>query len=296
MKIVVTGSLGHIGKPLTTGLVQKGHTVTVVSSNAEKRNEIEALGAGAAIGSLEDVDFLARVFAGSDAVYSMIPPNNYFDHDLDLNGYYERLANNYMYAVRKSGVQRLVHLSSIGAHLQSGNGILSSTYTAEQILGELTGVVVTFMRPTSFYYNLLAYIQGIKTEGVIRANYGTESIIPWVSPVDIAAAAAEELARPKGAGVRYVASEELTGNATARILGSAIGKPDLEWKLISNEEALKGLTDLGMNPAIASGLVEMYEALQTGLLAEDYHRNKPEELGNVKLADYATEFARIYNK
>ena len=37
MKIVVTGSLGHIGKPLTEELVQKGHSVTVISSKAEKQ-------------------------------------------------------------------------------------------------------------------------------------------------------------------------------------------------------------------------------------------------------------------
>ena len=37
MKISLTGSLGHIGKPLTTGLVQNGHAVTVIISNAERQ-------------------------------------------------------------------------------------------------------------------------------------------------------------------------------------------------------------------------------------------------------------------
>lgn len=58
MKVIVTGSLGNIGKPLTTQLVQKGHTVTVISSKSEKQKDIEANGARAAIGSLSDVDFL----------------------------------------------------------------------------------------------------------------------------------------------------------------------------------------------------------------------------------------------
>ncbi len=48
MKVVVTGSLGNISKPLTTELVQKGHTVTVISSNEERSKEIKALGAIAA--------------------------------------------------------------------------------------------------------------------------------------------------------------------------------------------------------------------------------------------------------
>ena len=68
MKITLTGSLGHIGKPLTASLVQKGHSITVISSKPDKQKDIEALGATAAIGSLEDADFLAATFKGSDAV------------------------------------------------------------------------------------------------------------------------------------------------------------------------------------------------------------------------------------
>ncbi|GGI29342.1 hypothetical protein [Pedobacter mendelii] len=51
MKIIITGSLGHISKPLTIALVQKGHAITVISSKPEKQKEIESLGANAAIGS-----------------------------------------------------------------------------------------------------------------------------------------------------------------------------------------------------------------------------------------------------
>src|ERR1700722_15871349 len=66
MKIIVTGSLGHISKPLTEELVQKGHTVTVVSSKPERQKEIEAIGAKAAIGTMEDANFLSATFEGAD--------------------------------------------------------------------------------------------------------------------------------------------------------------------------------------------------------------------------------------
>ena len=74
MKIIVTGSLGHISKPLTQELVQKGHSVTVISSSPQKQKEIEALHAKAAIGTAEDIDFLTTTFTGADAVYCMVPP------------------------------------------------------------------------------------------------------------------------------------------------------------------------------------------------------------------------------
>ena len=153
------------------------------------------------------------------------------------------------------------------------------------------------MRPTSFYYNLLGYIAMIKEGGVIAANYGAADIIPWVSPKDIAAAIAEELETPfTDKKVRYVVSEELTGNETASILGAAIGKPDLKWILASDEQTLNGLKSVGMNPEIAAGLVEMYAGLHSGLLAEDYYRNKPAVMGRVKLVDFAKEFATAFKQ
>lgn len=296
MKIIVTGSLGHISKPLTQILAGKGHTVTVISSNPEKQKDIEALGAAAAIGSLTDADFLITAFSGADAVYAMVPPANYFDPDLDLSAHYHNIGHNYAEAIKQSGVEHLVNLSTFGAHLDQGNGILSGAHDVEQILNELpSNINITHIRPTSFYYNLFGYVAMIKETGIIAANYGADDIIPWVSPRDIAAVVAEEIETPaKGRKIRYVASQELSGNETARVLGEAIGKPELKWLIATDEQTLNGLKSIGMNPRIAAGLVEMYGALHSGLLAEDYYRNQP-VLGEVKLTEFAKEFAAAFN-
>ena len=298
MKIVVTGSLGNISKPLTIALVQKGHTVTVISSNADKQKEIEALGAIAAIGSLEEVDFITTTFKEADAVYCMVPPNNYFDHSLNLSAYYSRIGHNYAQAIQQSGVKRLVNLSTIGANLSEHNGILIGAHHVQNILNELPKEIsITHIRPTSFYYNLFGYVEMIKSAGFIAANYGGEDIVPWVSPIDIAAAVAEELeASFDGRKVRYVASEEMTCNETAALLGAEIGIPDLKWFTISDEEMRSGLVTIGMNPKIASGLVEMYGSLHTGLLATNYYQNRPAVMGKVKVADFAKEFATVFNQ
>jgi uncharacterized protein YbjT (DUF2867 family) len=141
----------------------------------------------------------------------------------------------------------------------------------------------------------LGFVPTIESEGVIAANYGANDPIPWVSPIDIAAAIAAELqAPPTDRKVQYVVSEELTGNETASILGAAIGKPDLKWVIIPNEQMLSGLAAAGMNPQIAAGLVEMYASLHSGLLAADYYRNKPAVMGKVKMTAYAKEFAAAF--
>ncbi|MBC7400110.1 MAG: NmrA family NAD(P)-binding protein [Mucilaginibacter sp.] len=298
MKIIVTGSLGHISQPLTAELVQNGHEIVVISSNSERQTAIEALGATAAIGSLENVDFLTATFTGADAVYCMVPPNNYFDHSLDLHAYYRRLGHNYAEAIKRSGVKHVVNLSTIGAHLEKGSGILIGAHDLAGILDALPAdVAITHMRPTSFYYNLYSYLPMIKNQGVIATNYGDGDIVPWVSPIDIAAAVAEELQSTQtGRKIRYVCSEELTGNEVATILGEAMGKPDLQWVAATDEQVLNGLVSVGMSPKIAAGLVEMYASLHTGLLSEDYFRNRPAVTGKTKMTDFAKEFAAVYNQ
>ena len=86
MKIIITGSLGNISKPLAQELVQKGHAVTVISSNPDKQKDIEAMGATAAIGSVEDVSFLAKTFTGADAVYTMLPPFKFEENPISMPG------------------------------------------------------------------------------------------------------------------------------------------------------------------------------------------------------------------
>ncbi|WP_052306809.1 SDR family oxidoreductase [Chitinophaga pinensis] len=127
MKIVITGSLGNIGKPLTDRLIRQGHQVTVISSKAERQSAIEAAGAQAATGTFFDVDFLTETFKGADIVYLMEAwegIGSIFDKDIDFVAAFEQIGNNYKTAVGQSGVKRIVHLSSIGAHTDQGTGSL----------------------------------------------------------------------------------------------------------------------------------------------------------------------------
>jgi len=294
MKIVVTGSLGHIGKPLTKELVEKGHEVTVISSKAERQADIEALGAKAAIGSIEDIPFLSRTFSGADVVYTMIPPTDFRNSDQDLVALCRQLAGNFAEAITKAGVKRMVHLSSIGAHMEKNSGLILGHHAGEVILNELQDVDITFMRPTAFYYNLLGFLPIIKNAGIITSNYGGDDVVSWVSPIDIAAAIAEEITAPAThRKVRYVASEDLSCNEVASILGEAIGKPELKWTTISNEQMLESVLAFGMPKQIAAAYVEMNASMHSGELFEDYYKNRP-VLGKVKLKDFTKEFAAAF--
>jgi len=324
MKIIITGSLGHISKPLAQELVQKGHSVTVISTKVDKQKDIESLEAKAAIGSIDDVNFLTKTFTGADAVYSMLPPFKYFEiPNIDARAEAKRIATNYVEAIKGSGVKRLVHLSSIGAHLEKGNGLLAFHFVAEQVLKQLPGnVAITFTRPVGFYYNLYDFMDTIKgkgfldsfigkiltiryygligfmqgKKGLMLSNYGAGDKMPWVSPIDIAAAIADEIVTPMaGRKVRYVASEELTCYEIASMLGAAIGKPYLKWETISDKQMLSGLKQFKVPLGLANDITEMNASMHGGLLFEDYYKNKP-VMGKIKLKDFAKEFAVVYNQ
>ena len=301
MNVTVTGSLGYTSTPLIQALVEKGHSVAVISSNAEKQKAIEALGAKAAIGVMEDVDFLTAAFSGADAVYCMLAPyGNFADPNNTASVVIERanaVANNYVRAIAASGVKRVVYLSSVGAHTGQGNGLISIHYQAENTLRELPAdVAISFVRPAGFYKNLLAFVPAVKSQGVIAARFGEDDTNVFVSNLDIADAIVDELeSRVAGRKVRYVASEEPTCKEAAGILGAAIGKPDLQWVSISDEQQLNGYQAFGMNESLALQFVEMNASIHTGKFYEDYYRHKP-TLGKVKLKEFAKEFAAVYHQ
>ncbi|MPR37345.1 SDR family oxidoreductase [Salmonirosea aquatica] len=299
MNIVLTGSLGNIGRPLTTELVKKGHTITVISSNDERKKAIEALGAKAAIGSMFDADFLTATFKGADLVYlmeTMEAAGDMFDKSVDFTGTINRIGHNYKTAIEQSGVGRVIHLSSIGAHTDRGIGILIFHYNVENILKQLPDdVAIKFIRPVGFYINMFSFVKSIKHRGAIISNYGGDTKEPWVSPFDVADVIAEEMEEPfSGRTVRYVASDEVSPNEIAKALGKEIDKPDLEWKVIPDSELLTNWLNIGFNEQVAKGFIELQASQGTGILYEDYYRNQP-TLGKVKLADFAKEFAVVYN-
>lgn len=299
MNIVITGSLGNIGKPLTKLLVTGGHHVTVISSKPERISAIEKLGAIPAIGSIQDVEFLTKTFTGADAIYLMEAwegIGSLFDNSIDFPAEFKKIADNYVQAVQRSGVTKIIHLSSIGAHSDQGTGSLMVHHHVEKVLGTLPdNVSIKFMRPVGFFSNVYRWLPMIQSKGAIIQSYGGDRKEPWVSPYDIAQTIVEEMEKPFiGRTVHYVASDEVSPNEIAEALGKSIGNPDLKWKVIPSQELLNQMLSAGINEWIANGMVAMQQAQGNGSLYEDFYLNKP-ILGKVKLADFAKEFAEVYH-
>ena len=288
MKIIVTGSVGNISKPLAEQLIAKGHLVTIISSNPDKVNEIEALGAKAAIGSISDGDFLAQTFSGADVVYTMIPPNfaatNYRKYVGDSG-------KTYAEAIKKSGLKRIVNLSSIGADIDGGTGQISGVHDAELELNKLEGVAIKHVRAGFFYTNFYNNIPMIN-QGFMGSNYNSQTRLVMTHPADIASIVAEELQNSfTGKGVRYAVSDDRTFDEIVKVLGAAIGKPDLKWIEFTDEQSYDGMLQSGMSPELARNFTEMGTAIRSAILWKDFDATGGKISGKIKLEEFAKELA-----
>lgn len=295
MKYVILGSLGNISKPLSKKLINAGHTVTVVSSSPGRAEEIILMGAQAAIGSVEDVDFLIRTFLGADAVYTMVPPHS---GAADWKRYIAGIGRNYAEAIRISRVKNIVNLSSIGAHMPDGCGPVSGLYQVEQSLDQLDGVNIRHLRPGFFYGNLLSNVMMAKNMGVIGGNFGLNATMMLVHPDDIAEVAFHELNDLSFSGKSniYIVSDEKTTKEIATILGKAIERPELTWINFNDEDTFSGMIHAGLTEDIAINYVEMGVAMRSGEMQSDYLKNRPTQFGKTKLEVFALTFAKAYSQ
>ena len=293
MNCIVTGSLGHIGKPLASLLIDAGHSVTIVSSNPEREAQIEAMGATAAIGSVEDTSFLTSTFRGADALFTMVPPNYTGG---DWKEQIARIGRNYARAIEESGVSHVVNLSSVGAHLHEGCGPVSGLHLVENALNAVHGLNVRHLRAAYFYTNFLNSIPGIRNTGVLSGNFGNNTLIVLVHPLDIADHAAKELLDPSflGRGFSYIASDEQTTDDIAKILGKAISRPDLHWVDRTDRETFDEMLRFGLPEELAKNYTEMGSAIHSGEMMAHYFEHRPVLAGWRRFESFAPEFAAAY--
>ncbi|WP_031529803.1 NmrA family NAD(P)-binding protein [Dyadobacter crusticola] len=294
MKYIITGSLGHVSLPVTKNLVNAGHEVTVISSSADKKAEIEALGAHAAIGSVTDLEFVKSAFQNAEVAYLMIPSSFSLT---DYEKFQLEVADVYLEALKGSAIKYVAVLSSLGAHLREGAGPIDALgYLEEQLLA-IPGLNLSFLRPSYFFSNLFSLGGLIQNAGIAGNNFGdTDEKLVLTDTNHIAEVATAQLLNLfTGHHIINIANDERHPNEIAAILGKAIGKENTPWVPFRDEDAYQGMLGAGLNESFASLYVEMGQALRSGKMQEEYWKNRP-DLGSYKLEDFAKEFAGAFAK
>ena len=295
MKHVITGGAGNISKPLALSLLKAGHQVTVLGRNPENLESVTEDGATPAIGSLEDAAFVTSAFAGADAAYLMIPPNFLAD---DFRTYQRKVIRNFVDAVKANKIGKVLVLSSVGAHMGKGAGPVDGLYDLEQtIIKELPDTDAIFLRPSFFFYNLFQQAGLIKHMGIMGANYpAPNGKLFLVDTSDIAATAFEYLDKAEFTGKQVINlySDERSPEEIASVLSAAIGKPGIPWVLFPDDQALQGMLQSGLKPAMAQDYLDMGIAIRNGSMQSEFLTQGARQ-GKSRLEDFAPAFAAFYN-
>lgn len=263
--IAVMGATGHTGRTVAEALLARGEKVRAIGRDRAKLQPLVDQGAEAAVGDAADAAFLARAFAGVDAAYTLIPPDV---TAADVRAFQDRIGQATVDALRQAGVKHVVFLSSQGAHLPSGTGPIAGLHAQEERLGKL-GVNVLLLRPAFFFENVLANLPMIRHQGINGGAIAPETKLNMIATRDIAAVAADELARRAFLGVvvrDLLGPRTLTMAEVTRVVGSAIGRPDLSYVQFPYEAFAQALTQAGLSADMARLYAEMSQAINDGKL------------------------------
>lgn len=291
--IVITGATGNIGRKITEILIAKKEKVRVLARTKEKLQEVAAKGAEIAAASLDDAAALTKAFSGADAVFTMIPPSYAVEN---FRAYQNKLSEAITEAVKKSGVKYVVDLSSIGAQQPEKGGPINGLYDHEQRINKLEDVNVLHLRPSYFMENTLWNIGLIKNMGVNGSPLKPDVRFPMIATKDIAAYAAERLSKRdfKGKSVQELHGErDLSMAEVTKILGKAIGKPDLPYVQFSYDDAEKAMTGTGMSADVARLFIEMNKGFNEGAVKSTQPRSE-HTTTPTSIEEFAAFFAKAY--
>ncbi|HUJ09879.1 MAG TPA: NAD(P)H-binding protein [Verrucomicrobiae bacterium] len=291
--ITVMGATGNTGKKITERLLEDGEEVRALGRSEEKLAGFKHAGAEVLTGDAADAAFLTKAFRGADAVYTLLPPSV---QSHDYRGEQNRQGEAITKAIRESGVRYVVALSSLGADVAEGTGLLVGLHAQEERLRQLKDANVLLLRPASFFENFYTMLDLIKHQGVIGNTLPPDVAIPMVATRDIADVAAQTLqARDwKGVVVReLLGPRDLTYSEATRIIGKHIGRPDLKYVQLSYDDMAKGLRQAGMSENFVGLFIEMTRAFREGKVKPRAGRTS-ENTTPTRFEDFAGEFAHAY--
>ncbi len=293
---VITGASGNTGSVVAHTLLDQGKQVRVIGRNANHLSQFVDRGAEAFVADLTDTAKLTQAFTGAEAVYAMIPPNTALP---DTFAYDEQVTSSLVAALSKSKVPYVVSLSSVGADKPSGTGPVLGLHRQEQALDRISGLNTLHLRAGYFMENTLGQAQMIQGMGSTGGPVRGDLKLPMIATRDIGAAAAQALLRLdfKGHQSRELLGQrDISYNEVASVIGKQIGKPDLKYVQLSDQQVRPALSQMGMSPNFIVLLLEMTGALNSGYMKALEPRTTQNSTPTSFENFVAEEFLPLYQK
>jgi uncharacterized protein YbjT (DUF2867 family) len=260
---VILGASGNTGSIIADFLLSKGKKVRVVGRDAERLQRFVRKGAEAFKADVSDAAALTKAFSGARAAYLLLPPITSREDQ-------ERQSDAIAKAVKESSLRYAVYLSSYGAQVPEGTGPVAGIHSSEQKLNAISGLNVLHLRAAYFMENNLAAIGMIHGTGIFGHALLPDLKMPMIATRDVGDYAAPRLLDLDFSGKQ---TQELLGERdismaeATQAIARGIGKPDLRYQQFPYDQMQQALTQMGLSPKKAAVYIEMFKAINTGVLA-----------------------------
>jgi uncharacterized protein YbjT (DUF2867 family) len=262
----ITGATGNTGSIVAEKLLAKGQQVRVIGRDAKRLERFTSKGAEAFPADVADAAALTKAFSGASAVYAMIPPNVTAP---DVPAYQNQVGDALAAAVKNAGVTHVVVLSSVGADKPDKTGPVVALHNLEEKFSAIAGLTALYLRPAYFMENTLAQAAVIQSMGMLAGPLDSNLPISMVAVGDVGHAAAEAMARLDFQGKisrELQGPREISYSEVAKIIGAAIGKPNLSYQRLPGMLIKPALQKMGMSSSMVDGLLEMCDSLNSGYM------------------------------
>ena len=253
MTYLVTGATGEVGSRVVRQLLERDIRPRVLVRSEEKARALFGDRVDVCVGDLAAPDSIRRAIQRADTVFLVNVGPAIPERD--------KLA---AMISKELGVRKIVKLSSLD--VEHGLAIGAWHEKGEASI-RATGIPFTFVRPTGFMSNLLAWAHSIKTESVVRSSTA-DGRRPFIHSEDIVSVCLAALLNDRylGEALPITGPESLTFGEATTIISEAIGRP-LSHQVISDEEARERYSRISASQEETEAHVTLWRAIREGRLA-----------------------------
>jgi len=267
---VILGASGNTGSIIANTLLLRRKKVRVVGRDAGRLQSFARKGAEAFTGDVNDAAALTKAFSGARAAYLMLPPITSREDQ-------ERESDAIAKAVAESGLRYAVNLSSYGAQVPEGTGPVAGLHSLEQKLNAVGGLNVLHLRAAYYMENNLAAISAIQGMGIFGHALSPDLKLPMIATRDVGDYAAQRLLDLDFSGKQtreLLGERDLSMAEATAVIARGIGKPDLRYVQIPYDQMQQALEQMGMTPKKAAVYIELFKAINAGVLAAQEPRSR----------------------
>jgi uncharacterized protein YbjT (DUF2867 family) len=265
----ILGGGGNTGSIVANSLLSKGEKVRVLGRDAGRLQHFVRKGAEAFTADVTDAAALTKAFGGARAAYLMLPPITSREDQ-------ERQSDAIAKAVKESGLRYAVHLSSYGAHVPEGTGPVTGLHSSEQKLNAISDLNVLHLRAAYFMENNLTAVDMIHGMGIFGHALLPDLKLPMIATRDVGDYAAQRLLDLDFSGKQtreLLGERDLSMTEATAVIARGIGKPDLRYEQFPYDQVQQVLEQMGMSPKKAAVYIEMFQAINVGVLAAQEQRS-----------------------